>query len=69
LILLLNGLIWKKGHIKDTLDHSYTKNIDYKIFKSNPTGKKRKPKEIILLTPKCFKLMVILWIRTSYWLI
>jgi len=28
----------KKGHIKDTLEYSYTKNIDYKIFKSNPTG-------------------------------
>ena len=47
----------KKGHIKDTLENSYTKNIDYKIIKSNPTGKKGKPKEIILLTPKCFKLM------------
>jgi len=47
----------KKGHMKDTLKYSYTENIDYKIIISNPTGKRGKPKEIILLTPKCFKLM------------
>ena len=47
----------KKGHIKDTLEYSYIENIDYKIIESEPTGKKGKPKEIILLTPKCFKLM------------
>jgi phage anti-repressor protein len=47
----------KKGHIKDTLEYSYIENIDYKIIKSNPTGKRGKPNEIILLTPKCFKLM------------
>jgi len=45
------------GHIKDTLLYSYIENIDYIINKSEPTGKKGKPKEIILLTPKCFKLM------------
>ena len=47
----------KKGHIKDTLKYSYTKNIDYVIIKDKLTGKKGKPSETILLTPKCFKLM------------
>jgi hypothetical protein len=47
----------RKGHIKDTLKESYTKNIDYKIIKGESTGLKGKPKEIILLTPKCFKIM------------
>ena len=47
----------RKGHIKDTLKESYIKNIDYKIIKGESTGLKGKPKEIILLTPKCFKIM------------
>ena len=47
----------RKGHIKDTLKESYTTNIDYKIIKGESTGLKGKPKEIILLTPKCFKIM------------
>ena len=46
-----------KGHIKDTLTESYIKNIDYKIIKNKPTGLKGKPRETILLTRKCFKLM------------
>ena len=40
----------RKGHIKDTLKESYTKNIDYKIIKGESTGLKGKPKEIILKT-------------------
>ena len=47
----------RKDTIKDTLKESYIKNIDYKINKDSPTGMKGKPKEIILLTPKCFKIM------------
>ncbi len=47
----------RKDTIKDTLVQSYTKNIDYKIIKDQPTGLKGKPGETILLTPKCFKLM------------
>jgi phage anti-repressor protein len=47
----------RKDHIKKTLKESYIKNIDYKIIKSESNGLKGKPKEIILLTPKCFKLM------------
>ena len=47
----------RKDHIKKTLKESYIKNIDYKIIKSESNGLEGKPKEIILLTPKCFKLM------------
>ena len=46
-----------KGHIKETLINSYIKNIDYKIIKGISIGNKGKPRETILLTPKCFKLM------------
>ncbi len=46
----------KKGHIKDLLKASYIENEDYIItrIKDKKVGK---PKETILLTPKCFKLM------------
>ena len=47
----------RKDHIKKTLKESYIKNIDYTITKNDLNGLKGKPKEIILLTPKCFKLM------------
>lgn len=46
-----------KGDLKDTLLNSYKENIDYKIIKGKSNGKKGKPKETILLTPKCFKIM------------
>ncbi len=46
-----------KSDLKDTLWYSYKEGIDYTIKKSKPTGLRGKPKEIILLTPKCFKLM------------
>jgi len=45
------------GHIKETLLYSYKEKIDYKIIKGKTNGLKGKPKNIILLTPKCFKLM------------
>ena len=47
----------RKDHIKKTLTESYIKNIDYKIIKGEMNGLKGKPKDTILLTPKCFKLM------------
>ena len=47
----------RKDHIKKTLTESYIKNIDYKIIKGVSCGLKGKPKDTILLTPKCFKLM------------
>jgi phage anti-repressor protein len=46
----------KKGHLKDTLENSYQLNIDYIINK--PIKKKvGAPKEEILLSVKCFKLL------------
>ena len=47
----------RKDHIKKTLTESYKEKIDYKIIKGELNGLKGKPKETILLTPKCFKLM------------
>lgn len=45
------------GHIKDTLLYSYKEKIDYIIIKGKSNGLRGKPKDTILLTPKCFKLM------------
>ena len=54
--ILIKFLDVKKGTIKDTLKNSYTKNIDYKITKEKKMSKNvGKPKEIIMLTPDCFK--------------
>lgn len=46
-----------KGEIKETLLRTYIENTDYTIKKETAIGKVGKPKEIILVTPKCFKLM------------
>jgi hypothetical protein len=46
-----------KSDLKDTLINSYKEKIDYKIIKGKSNGMKGKPKDTILLTPKCFKLM------------
>ncbi len=46
-----------KGDLKETLVNSYKEKIDYKIIKGVSNGMKGKPKDTILLTPKCFKLM------------
>ncbi len=46
-----------KSDLKETLVNSYKEKIDYKIIKGVSNGLKGKPKETILLTPKCFKLM------------
>ena len=49
-----------KSKLKETLILSYNKNIDY-IIKKEKTGKISKSnKEIILLTPDCFKRMCLL---------
>ena len=51
----------KKGTIKDTLNNTYNLNIDYKISKEKPDSKISKSnKEIILLTPDCFKRICLL---------
>jgi len=47
----------KKGDLKETLENSYQLNIDYIINKTYKTGKKGAPKEEILLSIKCFKLL------------
>jgi hypothetical protein len=46
-----------KSDLKETLLYSYKEKIDYKIIKGKSNGLKGKPKETILLTPKCFKIM------------
>lgn len=46
-----------KSDLKETLVNSYKEKIDYKIIKGKSNGLKGKPKDTILLTPKCFKLM------------
>lgn len=51
----------KKGKIKETLLNSYHHNIDYKISKEKQNQKISKSnKEIILLTPDCFKRLCLL---------
>ena len=47
----------KKGDLKETLLNSYKLNIDYIINKTSSNGRKGAPKEEILLTVKCFKLL------------
>jgi len=54
---IVNWLNTKKSKIKETLENSYQLNIDYIINKTPNTGKKGAPKEEILLTVKCFKLL------------
>ena len=46
-----------KSDIKQTLLNSYKLNIDYIINKTSSNGRKGAPKEEILLTVKCFKLL------------
>ena len=54
---IVNWLNTKKSKIKETLENSYEINIDYIINKTIRTGKRGAPKEEILLTVKCFKLL------------
>jgi phage anti-repressor protein len=50
----------RKRKLKETLIKSYTKNIDYIIKKEKPGKISKTNKEIILLTPDCFKRMCLL---------
>ncbi len=50
----------KKGKIKETLTNTYNKNIDYKISKEKEGKISKSNKEIILLTPDCFKRLCLL---------
>ena len=47
----------KKGDLKETLLNSYKLKVDYIINKTDSNGKKGAPREEILLTVKCFKLL------------
>lgn len=44
-----------KGKLKETLVRTYNKNIDYKVSKEKSGKISKSNKEIILLTPDCFK--------------
>ena len=46
----------KKSDLKETLINTYIEDVDYTIQKDK-AGKKGRTNEIILLTPKCFKLL------------
>lgn len=57
-MILKKIAIWLKSRketIKNTLTNSYIKNIDYKIVNNFQKGIKGRPRELILLTPDCFK--------------
>ena len=53
-------LIIRKDSIKRTLIESYRKNIDYKITIDKSSENAGRPKEIIYLTPDCFKRLCML---------
>jgi superfamily II DNA or RNA helicase len=55
--IIAKWLNTNKSDLKDTLINSYKEQIDYKIIKGKSNGLKGKPKDTILLTPKCFKLL------------
>jgi len=50
----------KKGTLKSTLITTYTKNIDYNITKEKIGKISKSNKEIIMLTPECFKRLCLL---------
>jgi len=53
--IVAKWLACAKGKLKETLVRSYNKNIDYKISKEKEGKISKSNKEIILLTPDCFK--------------
>ena len=50
----------RKSKLKETLLNSYNLNIDYKISKEKEGKISKSNKEIILLTPDCFKRLCLL---------
>ena len=59
--VIVKWLKSRKSRIKDTLTTSYNLNIDYKVSKEKPNLKVSKSnKEIIMLTPDCFKRLCLL---------
>jgi superfamily II DNA or RNA helicase len=57
--IIVKWLSSNKSDLKETLINSYKENIDYKIMKGISNGMKGKPKDTILLTPKCLKLLTL----------
>ena len=57
--IIADWLNTRKSFLKKTLMETYTINKDYTIVKSQES-KVGKPSEIILLNPKCFKLLCML---------
>ena len=58
--IVVKWLDTKKAKIKETLINTYNKNIDYKISKEKEGKISKSNKEIILLTPDCFKRLCLL---------
>ena len=50
----------RKRKLKETLVNTYTKNIDYTITKEKEGKISKSNKEIIMLTPECFKRLCLL---------
>ena len=53
--IVAKWLVSTKSRLKETLIRTYNKNIDYKISKEKAGKISKSNKEIILLTPDCFK--------------
>ena len=53
--IVAKWLFSTKSRLKETLVRSYNKNIDYKVSKEKNGKISKSNKEIILLTPDCFK--------------
>jgi phage anti-repressor protein len=60
IVIVSKWLNTKKGTLKETLVSTYTKNIDYKITKEREGKISKSNKEIISLTPECFKRLCLL---------
>jgi phage anti-repressor protein len=60
IVIVSKWLNSKKGTLKETLVSTYTKNIDYKITKEKEGKISKSNKEIINLTPECFKRLCLL---------
>ena len=53
--IVTKWLVSTKSRLKETLVRSYNKNIDYKVSKEKVGKISKSNKEIIMLTPDCFK--------------
>jgi phage anti-repressor protein len=58
--IITKWLDTKKGKLKETLVRTYNKNIDYTVSKEKSGKISKSNKEIIMLTPDCFKRLCLL---------